>query len=250
MTQHGIWELQGTDRQNNIVRSALAACDFPFDRLLPGLQANTGRQTIPVEWADLSRFTATTAEQAQERHHPIRHDGDTAHPIEYRQQVLGLAWYSGRVSLDLTLQQDPDLAREVFLSEGGHMVDMFYMTDADRAAITAALHSGGTTEHGHGWFDVGAYEEWIGEAFMGLFIAAFAPSVSTRLTQFTHPPTPGAAAATRKLLLRQTDPTGPLAGFPYAELDAWAAAERDWWPTRNRRAAQAYKAWRAAATSR
>jgi hypothetical protein len=36
----------------------------------------------------------------------------------------------------------------------------------------------------------------------------------------------------------------PLAGFPYAELDAWAGKRRPWWSRYSRTAADAYLAWR------
>ncbi len=249
-----VFALSGTPTQNAIVQAALDACDFPFDRLAAGLQAQTGRTTIPVEWADLSSYGARGVRAAGEHDHEHDDEWGTGHPVsdpEARAQVLGLAWTNGRVQLEAGLEQNARLAQEVFLSEGAHMVDFFYMTDADRQGITDALHGGPAAEHGHGWFDVGPYETWAGEAFMGQFIASFAPSVGVTLTQFVHRPSAESSAAVRKLLLRepeapeQPEPeTDPLARFPYAELDAWAGKRRAWWPRYARAAADAYLAWR------
>jgi hypothetical protein len=244
-----IFALSGTPAQQALVQSALAACDFPFDRLVEKLQAQTGRTTIPVEWADLSRYAATVSEAAAKGGHAHVHEGDdTADPLrapDGRAATLGLFWYSGRIQLDLSLEAQPDLAREVFLSEAAHAVDVFYATDEERAAIAAAWHPAGPDEHG--WFDVGEYETWMGEGLMGAFCRAFAPSIPVTLTQFVHPATPEIAAVVRRVLLREPEPTpdaDPLAGFPYAELDAWAARRRPWWSRYARVAADAYLAWR------
>ncbi len=204
-----LWELQGTPAQNQIVIEALEACDFPFPRLVPKLQAEKNKSRIPVEWADLSVYGVKAMSDGQQYmakvtgnspHNHVHHDGDTGHPIEVRNRVLGLAWYSGKVSLDLSLLADPLLAKEVFLSEGAHMVDFFYMTDEMRGAITSCLHNFDDTEHGHGWFDVGTYREWLGEAFMGTFIKCFAPSIPVTIP-FAHPTNDEQSRYIRSVLL-------------------------------------------------
>lgn len=185
-----VWQLVGTPSQNAIVQSVLNRCDFPFGKLLPGLRQQTGRSTIPVEWADLSRYGAIAAEDAQTRHHSdeVHIDGDTAIKIldKARSRVLGLAWYSGKITIEQTLESNPELAGEVWISEGAHMVDFFYMTDEHRIAVWNAVHpdhqhippgtnieDGVDLGHGHGWFDMATYREWVGEEFMGLFVKAF-----------------------------------------------------------------------------
>jgi len=184
-----MWEVRGTPAQNSIVEAALAACDFPFQRLLPKLQAEKNKSTIPVEWADLTAYGAQLAEAAAVGRHEHIHKGDDlghqVHHPQNRAQVLGLAWYSGKVSLDLSLEAEPLLAQEVFLAEGAHMVDFFYMADEHRAYISAALHDFNDDEHGHGWFDVGSYREWVGESFMSVFIRSFAPSIPVTIP-FVH----------------------------------------------------------------
>ncbi len=67
-----VWNLRGTEPQNTLVRESLAACDFPFDELLPSLQRE-GKTSIAVDWADLSRF-ADSAEKAAGDRVPISAD--------------------------------------------------------------------------------------------------------------------------------------------------------------------------------
>jgi hypothetical protein len=46
-----------TEEQRAITQSAIDAASFDWNLLLPGLQASVGRSYIPVEWADLSRWS-------------------------------------------------------------------------------------------------------------------------------------------------------------------------------------------------
>lgn len=207
-----IWSLEGSETQNKIIRQALCRCTFPFDVLLPGLQVGVNRDTIPVEWADLSRESALLAEAKKTGGHLHIHEaGDIGHPIEARDQVLGLAWYSGKVTLDFTVEPEPDLAGEVFLSEGAHMIDFFWMADWHRAAIWNALHpdqqdidpataieDGVDLGHGHGWFDMAGYYSWVGEAWMGLFVRAYTDWPVTIGGFSDHPATDEAAAQIRE----------------------------------------------------
>jgi hypothetical protein len=194
-----IWQLLGTPHQQAIAAAALDRCTFPFEVMLPGLRAQTGREQVPVEWADLSRFAGALG---QDSHPHVHGYTDEAHVLANRARVLGLFWFSGRVSLDVSLERDPDLAGEVLLSEGAHAVDMFTLTPAQRHTIWGALHTGDEAiEHDlmHGWFeqpytewtgefiDAGgnvAYRDQVGEAWMGLFVAAWSDFPVT--IPFTH----------------------------------------------------------------
>ncbi len=242
-----IWNLQGTENQQRIAREGLAVCDFPFHRLAPQLRSEVGRDSIPVEWADLSRYAATST--AGEAHAHVHEDGDTAHPIERvvegRRRVLGLAWYSGKVSLELSLEQDERLAHEVLLAEGAHMVDFFYMTDAHRRAVVNALHRDqlpdntpvvdgqplGLDGHECGWFEVGPYGMWVGEAFMEGFIESFSPVKVT--IQLGHPVSPVQAAYIRRALLGPSL-VGTSSGKTYHRptcpfiRPSWVMAAHDW----------------------
>ena len=179
-----ILTLEGTPSQQNVSKSILARCTFPLDALIPGLQAATGRQTIPVQWSDLSHYGASTANSSAHQHD---HDPDI-HTVERRERVLGLAWTNGRIELDLSLEGNLELAGEVLLSELAHMVDFFLMSNEQRVAFWNLFHykdspaqlppgahieDGKDFGHGHGWFDVGGYYSWAGEAFMGVLVKAY-----------------------------------------------------------------------------
>lgn len=235
------WSLRGTAQQNAIIQQALDRCDFPFETFGED-------RTIPVEWADLSRYSAApvggdspleahaapgasaehdhdgefdvlaiSAELAEELRLPVEerpraHGDDDHHEGVARERVLGLAWYSGRVTIEQTLVANPTLAMEVFLSEGAHMVDFFGMTDEHRVGVWNAVHpphqhlepgtqiaDGIDLGHGHSWFDVGGYYSWVGEAFMGLFVRAFSNVPVT--INFNHAATAEASAKVRDIFL-------------------------------------------------
>lgn len=220
--QAGIWTLIGTEQQNELAYTALKVrCDFPWETLAPGLQAKTGRTALPCDWADLSRY----AEAPKARAHKtgptvIEEGGDKATLIEHRHRVLGLAWYSGRITIEQTLVNEPELAGEVILSEGAHAWDFFGMTDDDRIAVWNAVHpphqqlppgtkitDGVDLDHGHGWFDVSDYYSFVGEALMGLFVRAFSNYPVT--ITFRHPVTTDSARKVRELVYPPTPEPEP-----------------------------------------
>lgn len=167
------FQLQGTDpAQERIVADAVAACDFPWDLLRPGMKAK-GWQSIPVEFADLSRDTKV----------------DEAHAFApNRRGTLGLYWYKGLIQIEQSLvQSDPRMAAQVILAEGAHAVDDCYMTEVMHESLVKLWHPDGVDD-GHGWFDQGAYVEWEGEAWMGLFLRVYAPSLydDRIFGQFVH----------------------------------------------------------------
>lgn len=211
------------DQQRAITQRGEDICEFPWERLVPGLRREVGRSVIPVDWSDLSRWTAAANEAFEatpddnpkvvgstfplsdhEKQELSRagvdhdHDGQLTHwhvtdgdgneghvlagEINGRRAALGLAWYSGRISIEQTLVNNPDLAIEVFLAEGAHMVDFFYMTQEMRNEIFDEFHHTpdhlNTTQHGHGWFEETGnqnYWSWVGESFMAGFMMAYAP---------------------------------------------------------------------------
>lgn len=235
-----VFELQGTEHQRSLVQRALDRTTFPFERLLPQLRSEVGRERIPVEWQDLSRWGQKAGDPYSPPPAEIGHvevavgdHGDLghehAHGVAVRGRVLGLAWYSGKVTLDTSLEAEPELAAEVFLSEGAHMVDFFYMDGLQRVAVYNAFHldnpehqlkdhadvpDGQDMGHGHGWFDVGGYYSWVGEAFMGGFVRAYSDVQVT--IDFDHRATPAAAGAIRQALT----PAPPAPPAPPAEEPA------------------------------
>lgn len=211
------WYLNGTEPENALVQEALDRCDFPFE--------DYGDAVVPVEWADLSRYGRNASAEVALRHHDT-HEGEYD-TLEYREQVLGLAWYSGKITLEQDLVDHPSLAMEVFLSEGAHMVDFENiggMTDEERRRIWNAVHSpdqhlspgtdisnGVDLGHGHGWFDVSTYRSWVGEAWMGLFTKAFSDIPVT--IPFDHPPTDAAVAEVRQVFLPEPEAPEPASYF-------------------------------------
>ncbi len=142
------FDLQGTDADRQRLTAALARCTYPFDRVAPDV-------VIPVTVRDL------------------RGDG-----------ALGLFWLSGRIEVHNGIRDD-GLFAEVLLSEVAHAVDQYTLTDADRNRLQQEWHPDGPDEHT--WFDKGPYETWSGEAFMGLFVAAYS-DLPVSLDQFVHGP--------------------------------------------------------------
>lgn len=218
-----VFDLQGTEQQRAIIAQAIARCTFPFERLLPGLRREVNRESIPVEWADLTRYAGMI--EREHGHAHVHEGGDKAHVLEARQQVLGLAWYSGRVTIEQSLVSRPELAAEVFLSEGAHMVDFFYLTDAQRDAIFSAYHGGGETPpHDHGWFDVGGYGDWVGESFMAGFTLAFS-DLEPIIGGFTHPTTRDVAEVIRVIVLGEPE-VQPFRVFALARSSVFHDAHR------------------------
>lgn len=205
MAINGIWQISGNPNQVALVEKALNRCDFPFDKLKPKLSSDTQKTSIPVEWADLSRyisFVEMPSSFTSVPHIHVHQGEDVGHGVLYRNRVLGLAWYSGKVSLDVSLESQSELAQEVMLSEAAHMVDFFYMTEDHREAVWDAYHPGldiNKGHHGHDWFDVGGYQDFVGESLMAGFTRAYS-DVNVVLEQFTHKSTQEAVAGIRRIL--------------------------------------------------
>jgi len=229
-----ILQLEGTANQQNVSKAILNRCTFPLDALIPGLQAATGRQTIPVQWSDLSHYGASMANS--EGH---QHEGDAeAHPVERRERVLGLAWTNGRIELDLSLEGNLELAGEVLLSELAHMVDFFLMSPEQRVAFWNLFHykdsvaqlapgadiqDGKDLGHGHGWFDVGGYYSWAGEALMGVIVKAYSSFPLT--IAFDHSIDTAVAEGARKIL---TPYFGSAKGRTFHDSHVAVKRQRHW----------------------
>lgn len=233
-TQGSVWDLSALNvQQKEIIDDALAKTSFRFESLIPGLQAQVRRTTIPVLFSDLSRYA--TMEGSKEAIIGHGHEGHShtegvgAHTIERevdgRKQVLGLAWYSGKVEIEKTASRK--LAQEVFLAEGAHMVDFFFMTPEQREKILDAYHPGELPEkqnlRDHGWFEETGnndYWAWVGESFMYGFISAFTTVPGTG-DAFEHRTTPQIGKAIREIL----QPTPKLARHTrstiYHRMNSW-----------------------------
>jgi hypothetical protein len=152
--------------------------------------------------------------------------------------ALGLAWYSGKISIEQSLINEPDVAREVFLAEGAHMLDFFFMTSEHRRKIFSVYHEGSEDAHGHDWFDdqedVGDpnvrnpdYWSWVGESFMSGFIFAYAPDLPQPL--FARQPWAHHSSRTIGTQIREILTPGPppVVGRPaskvYHKPTCWVA---------------------------
>ncbi|MGH7427240.1 MAG: hypothetical protein ACREJ4_02605, partial [Candidatus Methylomirabilaceae bacterium] len=182
------------------------------ERILPGLKAETGRDAVPVTWADLSRFYKAP--------HYLRHDhaGLLAHVLQGpRGAALGLAYYDGRIVLEqaMAFTGQIELAGSVFLAEGAHMTDFFYLDrdgrSGQREGIWDAYHPGGGDigSHGHAWFEPTDYYSQIGETYMIGFVMAFAGSYDLSGWGFTHETTEPVALEIREIVLGEEPPPPP-----------------------------------------
>lgn len=190
-----------------VIQDALNACDFPFSRI----RRNT-RKRVPVEVKDLSRWNASVA-AAKGHAHAHDEEGNEAHILAVpRRGALGLYWLptaehpAGRVEVEQSIMGNAPLAQEVFLAEAAHAVDYGAVSEADREALMALFeHSHIGHEH-PGWFEEHGeqdYWAWRGERWMGLFMAAFAPTLQRPLENsqpwhWTY--TDAAAAEVRRIL--------------------------------------------------
>lgn len=184
------------------MEAAFKRCDFPFDRLTAGLRQQWNKDTITVDWADLGATSSVVLEVGPEgRAHKSSPDAVS------RDRVLGTAWTDGRIYIDFSCESNPELAAEVFLSEAAHQVDFFYLTDDDREAIWDIYHdtAGDIGDHGHNWFDEGAYETWVGESLMAGFTRAYS-DVHVSLSQFTHVTTDEVARELREAITPELGP--------------------------------------------
>lgn len=188
-----------------VLQSALSVCDFPLTRI----RRRTGARVV-VTVADTTGY-ATVTGRSDHKVVRVLHE---PRPAGVSRAALGLFWLptpdfpAGRIEVSDQIVGDPDLTREVFLSEAAHAVDVGTMTDAQRAAIFGIVHGGDSTAHGtHGWFDErggGNYwADFVGELWMSLFLRSYAASLPRPLEgqqPWTHQVSDAMVPAVRKTL--------------------------------------------------
>ncbi len=204
------WDLSGLEPAHaDVVKGALAACDFPFGRI----RRRTGKK-VPVTVGNTSRFSRAGSNEAHP--HSAQHAAGVHILTDHRAAALGLFWLpttehpAGRVELSDRIMGDIPLAQEVFLAEAAHAADYGAMTDKDRERIFAIVHGGSSDPHGtHAWWEErggqGYWDDWVGEVFMALFMRAFAPSLPRPLEAqqpWSHRVTDEMALQTRRYLRR------------------------------------------------
>jgi hypothetical protein len=222
--------------QRTIVEGAVQRCDFDFTEVLPRLAAVTSRTRVPVTFEDLSRFNRATDPERAHPAVPIVEPGPRQHGGEdhgVRRATLGLFYYDGRIVIHAGLVTQPELAAEVFLAEGAHLVDRYFLTAEQRRAIWQVWHPGEqTAEHdrAHGWAvpfaqwdgemdrpgtaEVGYFESGV-ESWMSGFTRAFAPEVPVTLDQpFAHRTAAEQAAEIRRIVAPELQPVPPAGPAP------------------------------------
>lgn len=214
--RHHIFELP--DDQADVLVPAIDAGSFPWSKLVPGIQAQVGRDYIPLRLSDLSRWGARTARYPGARtpragFDPVdQHDHPAGvHVIEARHQVLGLFWTDYRMEIERTLVDRPKVLAEVKWSESAHAIDQATLTDAQRAEIVAALHPHGPDEHPPWWerSDYSAeYGVLPGETFMEVVVESYTPLTAT--INLHHEVTPHVIAVARRILTPElVEPSAP-----------------------------------------
>lgn len=207
-----VFDLTGlTEPQLGWVREAIAACDFPFELLRPGLERE-GKTQFRIEQADLSARSASSGGEHEHLH------GEGVHPIERqvdeRWAVLGLYYLPPHSKIVLDRSMNRALTMEVFGAEVAHAVDYCYMTAEMRRVFVNAVHTEQLSgQHsvadgvafnldGHqcSWFDVNTYRWWVGEAFMEGFVEAFMKGVPVTIF-LSHPVGPEDVEVIRRALL-------------------------------------------------
>ncbi len=161
-----VFLVSGTPEQQKTFRDALARCDFPFERLRPGMQRQ-GISAIRISWLPTGEGT------------------------------LGWASTAGEIGISSAISGTE--AHRTIILELGHIVDFFYMTPQMRSEVLRLWHPGTSDEHG--WLGSTRYWDRVGEAYSALFLWAFGDEELWFDAGYSHKPTEELAARLREILL-------------------------------------------------
>jgi hypothetical protein len=197
--RHHIFDLP--DHQADVLVPAIDAGSFPWSKLAPVILRDVGRDHIPTQLSDLSRYGARAAGEHSHNH-------DEVHVLEARGRVLGLFWTDYRIECDQSLRGD--LAAEVLWSEAAHAIDQAMLTEEQRFEIIDALHPEGPDEHT--WWEKldygGEYTTLLGEAWMEVVVEAYTPLKAT--INLHHEVTPHVIDVARRILTPElVEPAAP-----------------------------------------
>lgn len=165
----GVFSLSGSQTQQATVKAALARCDFPFERLKPGLR-QAGLSAVKISWQQMGEGS------------------------------LGWASTGGEVAISNSITGLQ--AQRTVILEIGHAVDFFYMTPEMRKAIVRLWHP--EASDNHEWFGTTRYWDQNGEAFSTLFLWAFTDEEMWFDAGYSHKPSRELAAQVRAILLQET----------------------------------------------
>lgn len=161
-----VFSIAGTSEQQATIRSALARCSFPFERLKLGLQ-RSGRNSIRVFWEPMS-------------------DGS-------------LGWASTNAEVAIKDDLRGLQAQRTAILEIGHAVDFFYLTPDMRKEIIRLWHPDIADDHQ--WFDSTKYWDRNGEAYSALFLWAFTDEEMWFDAGYSHKPSKELAMRLRAIML-------------------------------------------------
>ena len=164
-----VFSLSGSAAQQTTVKTALARCTFPFERLKPGLQ-RAGIPAVSISWQ------------------PMNGGG------------LGWASTDGQVAIKDSISGLQ--AQRTAILELGHAVDFFYMTPEMRRAVIKLWNPGLPDDHE--WLGSTAYWDQIGEAYSTLFLWAFTDEEMWFDAGYSHKPSKELASQLRAILLPET----------------------------------------------
>ncbi len=197
--RHSVFELAGDEYEQALLVEALRRGDFPWQRIASGIIRQFGRNYVPVKLSDLSRYAASVRVYRDDDHGHDHHHEDY-HVLEARHRVLGLYWLDGRIEVEQSLRDEPELLAEVLWSEGAHLIDYAFLTEEQRVQIGLILH-GGVSDH-HTWWErqdySGEYRSLLGEAFMAVVCQAYTDIEPTIMLE--HPASDEVGAQVRRLL--------------------------------------------------
>ncbi|MFO0978935.1 MAG: hypothetical protein U0996_21175 [Planctomycetaceae bacterium] len=165
----GVFSLAGSATQQSTVKTALSRCDFPFERLKPGLR-QAGLNNIKIFWQSMGEGS------------------------------LGWASTGGEVAISDSISGLQ--AQRTVILEVGHAVDFFYMTPEMRKEIVRLWHPDASDNHD--WFGSTRYWDQNGEAFSALFLWAFSDEELLFDAGYSHKPSRELAAKVRAILLQGT----------------------------------------------
>ena len=165
----GVFSLAGSATQQATVKAALARCDFPFERLKPGLR-QAGLSNVKVFWQSMGEGS------------------------------LGWASTGGEVAISDSISGLQ--AQRTAILELGHAVDFFYMTPEMRNQIVRLWHPDASDNHD--WFGSTRYWDQNGEAFSALFLWAFTDEEMWFDAGYSHKPSRELAAQVRAILPQET----------------------------------------------
>lgn len=166
--------LSGSEAQQATIKSALARCTFPFERLNPGLQ-RAGLRSVNISWRPMEAGSLGWA--------------STAGEVAINNSISGLQ------------------AQRTAILELGHAVDFFYLTPEMRKDIVRLWHP--DIPDNDEWLGSNGYWNQVGEAYSTLFLWAFTDEEMWFDAGYSHKPSKELASKLRAIMLPEAVASRP-----------------------------------------